>query len=554
MNLAALHRALAEHVPAAEWLLENPAIATAAILALAAGAVVLAFYLERRPAGLPGPPEGFFLQGTWEMMCNTPRVLDWFLECTERYDWKTWSFKWWGQGRVYFTQDPKNIEHILKTNFKNYGKGAPFRNRMAAMIGEGIFNTDGEKWYLHRKVSSNLFKVSTFRDGMVPTFNRHADALLALLGRVADGERIAYSRPSGAIFEPAAFIGAGIRDLGPDWSGGREPAGCVNVSDVMHRYTFDAIGSIAFGEDIGSLERPELPACTAFDYVTRYVSNDIFVPLWRVRRLLFPSGWRFRRAVRALDAFAYGIVRRRRRALRAGDGSASGASDLLSIFMTHSLPREKGVRLTDRYLRDLIVNFILAGRDTTAQALSWCFEELARRPDVQDRVRREVEEVCGAKAPAFVSFEEVEKLRYTDAVFRETLRLYPSVAKEAKIIVDDDVWPDGTEVRGGCWASFSPWVAGRSREFWGEDCLDFKPERFLGKTRPSPFVYSAFQAGPRVCLGQNMAFLEAKVVLARVLAGFAFSVPEEPRPFVIADNSLTLPTKSGIWLRVERRS
>lgn len=141
--------------------------------------------------------------------------------------------------------------------------------------------------------------------------------------------------------------------------------------------------------------------------------------------------------------------------------------------------------------------------------------------------------------------------------------LHPSVPKEAKYASKDDVFPDGTAVRKGDLISFSPWVMGRTEELW-PNAHAFRPERFYSRTvdgddsgvlskqitlsKPSPFLFIAFQAGPRTCLGQNMAILEMKCCLARLLSSFKFELAQS-EDSVTYCNTITLPIRGGLKVK-----
>jgi len=232
-------------------------------------------------------------------------------------------------------------------------------------------------------------------------------------------------------------------------------------------------------------------------------------------------------------------------------------SDLLSLYlmsegMEDDHDKSASLQPSDRNLRDVILNMVIAGRDTTAQALSWTFYRLCIHPDVQAKVRQEVLSVVEqhgllASATTAMSYEMLQQLRYTEAVCLEVLRLHPSVPKEGKCVMKDDVLPDGTSVRKGDLLVFSPWVMGRQTALWGPDALQFRPERFADNYKPNPFVFTAFQAGPRTCLGQNFAILEMKCALARLLSMFEFKL-EQSAESVTYSNTLTLPIRGGLCL------
>ena len=181
------------------------------------------------------------------------------------------------------------------------------------------------------------------------------------------------------------------------------------------------------------------------------------------------------------------------------------STDLLSLYMERS--DEEGI--TDEELRDIILNFLIAGRDTTANALSWAFYRLCLHPEVQQKVYDEVRRVgaefsldmplspnphadnttdCGPDIP----FAALQKMEYIEAFCMEVLRLYPSVPKIGKYALTDDVLPDGTVVKEGMMVVFSPWVMGRTERMW-DNCMEFRPERFLENKKPSPYLFTAFQ-------------------------------------------------------------
>jgi cytochrome P450 len=181
------------------------------------------------------------------------------------------------------------------------------------------------------------------------------------------------------------------------------------------------------------------------------------------------------------------------------------STDLLSLYLERS--SEEGI--SDEELRDIIMNFLIAGRDTTANALSWAFYRLSIHPEVQQKAYDEVlrlgtefnldmplspsphAEEDADLGPEF-PFACIQKMDYIEAFCMEVLRLYPSVPKIGKYALTDDVLPDGTIVKEGMMVVFSPWVMGRTEKLW-EQCNEFRPERFLENKKPSPYVFTAFQ-------------------------------------------------------------
>lgn len=313
--------------------------------------------------------------------------------------------------------------------------------------------------------------------------------------------------------------------------------------------------------DIGALDKEHIQFASDFDFCQEAVNNSFFDPLWLIKRYFTPSGWKYFMALRRIDEFAYDVVQKKRDAvarmtpeeLRDDSSTARGNRDLLALYLSRQ-DKENGGILSDKYLRDVVLNFMIAGRDTTAQALSWSFFMLCCNPDEQVKVQAEIDSVFETDPPSnegHISFSALQSMKYLEALCMEVLRLYPSVPKEAKHAYGPDTLPDGTEIRGGELVAFAPYIMGRDPTLW-EEPLKFKPERFFNTTKPSPFVFTAFQAGPRVCLGQNLAILEMKCVLARVLSTFTARLAQD-RKTVTYRNSITLPIKDGLKVSLVQR-
>jgi len=150
---------------------------------------------------------------------------------------------------------------------------------------------------------------------------------------------------------------------------------------------------------------------------------------------------------------------------------------------------------------------------------------------------------------------QIQQLDYVDAIITETLRLYPPVPKNIKWSVKDDVLPDGTRVNGSSWVAHCPYTMGRMESLWGPDAHRFDPCRHLGpaKTRhPSPYTFTAFHAGPRICPGQQLAYIEAKYILVKLVMNYHVEVIN-PCDVVPAQDLLTLAMKNGLKLKLTRR-
>lgn len=215
-----------------------------------------------------------------------------------------------------------------------------------------------------------------------------------------------------------------------------------------------------------------------------------------------------------------------------------------------------------------------AGRDTTAQALSWMYYEVMRNPAVERNIWQEVD-----KLDERPTYEMLTKdMRYSNAVFLEALRLYPPVPRNLKTAVADDVLPGGIKVQAGDRIMFSTYAIGRNKKVWGPQAPEFLPERWFEGNSPeiekgtlknsthsnaedhtwpkvrkeSTFKFSSFNAGPRICLGQTFATLEALTVIMMISSKFKFElVPGQDEPEPVP--SLTLPMKNPLLVNVHRR-
>ena len=334
----------------------------------------------------------------------------------------------------------------------------------------------------------------------------------------------------------------------------------IDIASLMFKFTLDSIGSIAFGSNIGALDKERVQFADDFDYCQESINQSFFDPLYKFKRYCTPAGWEYFRALSRINAFAADLVTKKREAVKKltkeekEDNSitARNGRDLLSLYISREQSDEA---LSDELLRDIVLNFVIAGRDTTAQALSWSFFMACCNPSelkiVQEEIDAVLEKYPDCKESGHVSYDALAEMKYLDAFCHEVLRLYPSVPKEAKHVYDADTLPDGTKLMGGELLMFSPYIMGRDPNLW-EDPLQFDPNRFFNKPKPSPFKFSAFQAGPRMCLGMNMAVLEMKTVLSRVFHAFDVSLAQD-KDTVTYRNSITLPILNGLLINTKLR-
>lgn len=247
-----------------------------------------------------------------------------------------------------------------------------------------------------------------------------------------------------------------------------------------------------------------------------------------------------------VDSLAKSMIEQRREM-----GNFSTQKDLLSRFMANIDD--------DQYLRDIVVSFLLAGRDTIASGLTSLFYLLSQHPEVKRAILEESDRIMGRSGSGsrswVASFEQMREMPYLHAVIYETMRLYPPIQFDSKYCQEDDVLPDGTFVQSGTRVTYHQYAMGRMERVWGSDCLEFKPERWLKNglfTPESPFKYPVFQGGERVCLGKELALLEMKSVAVALVRRFDIQVSEPDRTPRFAPG-LTATVRGGLPVRIQER-
>ena len=256
-------------------------------------------------------------------------------------------------------------------------------------------------------------------------------------------------------------------------------------------------------------------------------------------RLPVPGEARLHAAVRELDALMLALVAERR-----AEGADRG--DLLSMFL--AARDEDGSGMTDAQLRDELITLFLAGHETTANTLAWALFLLSEHPEVEGKLHAELASVLGGHTPGAADFP---RLVYTQQVVKEALRLYPPVwwvSREplADWVCDDVRVPAGSEV------GLSPWVMHREAAFYPEP-LAFQPERWTPEFEAGlpRYAYFPFGGGPRLCIGNTFALMEAVLVLARLTQRYHLEVLDPGQ--VVPEPSLTLRPKGELRVRLHRR-
>lgn len=216
----------------------------------------------------------------------------------------------------------------------------------------------------------------------------------------------------------------------------------------------------------------------------------------------------------------------------------------------------------EEVIRDMVISFIMAGRDTTSSAMTWFFWLLHSRcnnshnNNIEDEIVKETESNANYKGE--LDYESLKNLNLLKACLCESMRLYPPVAWDSKHATCDDVLPDGTLVNAGDRVTYFPYGMGRMETIWGKDWFEFRPNRWFVNnnnsellSEVSPFKYPVFQGGPRVCLGKEMAFIQMKYVVASILRRFKIVIVSPDKPVFVP--LLTAHMAGGLKVLLSKR-
>jgi cytochrome P450 len=439
---------------------------------------------------LPPGPKPHFLTGHLPEMRRD--VLAFHLRCAREFG--DVSLIRFGLMRVYLLAHPDPIEQVLVTQARNFIKHFGLRMHQT-LLGNGLLTSEGDFWLRQRRLAQ-------------PAFSR--DRVAAYAGVMVEyAERMA-----------ASWLDGEVRDLHRD----------------MARLTLEIISKTLFNAEVGDKAREVGDAL--LDAMRNF--NQRFYRIVRIpERIPTPGNLRVRRAIRRVDDILYGLIRERRT-----DGICG---DLLSHLL--EAKDEDGSRMTDKQLRDETMTLFLAGHDTTSLVLTWGWYVLARHPEVVHNLEAELRDVLGGRPPTMA---DLPRLRYTEMVVQEVMRLYPPawvIGREAVAACEVGGW----HIPAGGTVLLSQYVVHRDPRWYNEP-ERFRPERWaddLMKRLPK-FAYFPFGGGPRVCIGNTFAQIEATLVLATIAQRFRFQRASDaevkPRP------AITLQPGGPVELRLQRVS
>lgn len=427
----------------------------------------------------------------------------------------------------FFTIEPKNIQAILATQFKDFGLGDARNNNFKPLLGRGIFATDGKQWEHSRAMLRPQFIREQVSD--LDLEERHVQNMMRALPAKADG-----------------------------WTES------TNIQTLFFRLTLDSATEFLFGESVDS-QLAELPSYTShntspahneklfaynFDRSQAYLAKAARFGdrYWMAHNAEFKY---FCKQVHGfVDHFVQLALNKniQKKPLESGESGKGKYVFLEAIAAETKDPVE---------LRSQLLNILLAGRDSTASLLGWLFLMLLQHPATFRRLREAVLHDFGSYTePRNLAFSGLKNCAYLQWVLNETLRLFPVVPLNSRRAFRDTTipvggGPDGRSpiyIRKGQQVDYSVHVMHRRRDLWGEDADDFKPERWNG--RKPGWEYLPFNGGPRICIGQQFALTEAGYVVVRLLQRFEAMDGEVPTRYMHGVTLTSCPA-DGVTVRLK---
>lgn len=387
--------------------------------------------------------------------------------------------------RVIMTADPENIKAILTQQFSDYGKGTRFHEEWQEFLGDSIFTTDGRQWSDSRALIRPMFQRERVAD--LDLIEQHVQELFNLMGP-GDG------RP-------------------------------IDARNLFFRFALDASTHFLFGHSAGSLMNERTEFAQAFDEVQRVQALDGRAGPLRH----FFSKKSFYAGLKTMDRFIEPWISE---ALNTSQEELDSKFSKKDTFL-HALAR----RTRDRkVIRDQLVALLLAGRDTTSTTMSWMILELARKPAVVAKLRKEIADVVGSRGER-PTYENTKDMKYLTWIINETLRLYPVVPFNVRTSLTDTTLPrgggpDGTQPIGipkDTAIGYSTLIMQRRRDLYPAisedfpyDPLEWVPERWATwqPRQHGGWTFIPFNGGPRICIGQQFAMVEMAYVIIRLFTEY----------------------------------
>ncbi|XP_016451692.2 alkane hydroxylase MAH1-like [Nicotiana tabacum] len=437
---------------------------------------------------------------------------------------------WFTNTDTLCTVDPANVHYIMSANFSTFPKGPEFK-KIFDFLGDGIFNSDFDLWKNQREYARELIINQRYHKCLVKTIeNKVKDGLIPIHEFMAKEDRV------------------------------------FDLQDIFKRFTFDTIFKIVTGFDPGclSLEFPDVPFLKAMEDIDHVIVIRHLLPeiIWNLqKRLGVGPEKKLSKSVKFVDQVIGQYILMKHDELSKGAKTKEEEEegfDLLTLCIVNDGEAKTGLKFDNKFLRDTILNFLVAGRDGVNSCLTWFIWLVFTHPEVEKNIREELRVIMPvgeAEKWRLFTVEELKNVVYLHAALYEALRLYPPVPFQFKTPQESDILPSGHHVHPKMRVMFNLYAMGRMEFIWGKDASEFKPERWISergtiKHEPS-YKFLSFNAGPRKCLGKGTSFTQLKAVAAAVIHNYQIKMV---KGHDISPNcSVILHMKYGFKVRVKKR-
>lgn len=404
-----------------------------------------------------------------------------------------------GPVRIFLTRNPEHIRHCLQENHMNFGRSISYKF-LAYFLGQGLLTSEGDLWRKQRRLAQ-------------PAFHR----------------------------QKIAGFGSIISRAGDELIKSWENKTNCSLSEEMSHVALAIVSRALFGTDLhDESEAIGRALAIALDEVNRrsisLLNPPMFLPTKRNRA--------YRASVSEMDRIAYNIIENRemKQAQQASAGTESSPEDLLGMFLA-ARDAESGEAMSRKQIRDELITMIMAGHETTANALCWTIYLLMKHPEIDSRLRAEIQTIGSD-----VSLEDLARVPYLQMVIEESMRLFPPVPGLERLALGDAEL-GGVKIPKGSIVNLVTFAAHRHPGFW-DNAESFKPERFAtANASMRRDQYFPFGGGPRMCIGNHFAMLEAQILLVKILRAYRFEFAgEEPLPQI----QVTLRPHNGMPVKLVR--
>lgn len=412
--------------------------------------------------------------------------------------------------------NPDDIKFVLKTNFNDFEKGKIQYDIFNDLLGDGIFNSDGNTWKKQRKIASHQFSRSKLNNYMLDIFIQHAELYIDYL----QNNNITN----------------------------------IDIQKLVFNYTFDTIFEIGLGIKSNSLITNFNNLGYHFDKAQLIISQRFKNPFWKIFKYLnIRDEAQLNHHILYINNYIYDIINKKYMSKK-----ISNNNDILSLFMielnkinlNNNICNKKNDILFNKkknykYLKNIITNFFIAGRDTTATALTWCIYLLCKHTECYDKIKNEINTIIGNNS---ININLIQKMKYLRGFISEVLRLYPSVPIDTKVAIKDNILPSGYKINKGDRIVYIPYLMGNIDEIW-ENSNKLDPTRWT--KNHSSYKFTTFNGGYRLCLGKEMAYLEISIFLIYLIKNFKFVLNSNK---IHQISSITLNIKNGLFVNLIRNT